>query len=65
MTSSGKKEAEPEVYNDAEEVSARRDAALLRALSTPHKKQSDMKKRGPLSPRRGSGEKTDKGDKGE
>lgn len=26
------------------EIAARRDAALLRALSTPHKKQADMKK---------------------
>lgn len=26
-----------------EEVAHRRDAALLRALSTPHKKQADMK----------------------
>ena len=27
----------------ASEIEARRDAALLRALSTPHKKQADMK----------------------
>lgn len=29
-------------YSD-EEIGKRRDAALLRALSTPHKKQADMK----------------------
>ena len=28
---------------DNEEVARRRDAALLRALSTPHKRQSEMK----------------------
>lgn len=28
---------------DEDEIAARRDAALLRALSTPHKKQADMK----------------------
>jgi hypothetical protein len=28
---------------DDEETARRRDAALLRALSTPHKKQADLK----------------------
>ena len=28
---------------DEEEIARRRDEALLRALSTPHKKQSEMK----------------------
>jgi hypothetical protein len=34
-----------------EEIERRRDAALLRALSTPHKRQKDMKigKRSPKS----------------
>jgi hypothetical protein len=31
-----------EAYSE-EETAARRDAALLRALSTPHKKQSELK----------------------
>ena len=35
-------ETDSERYSD-EEAAKRRDAALLRALSTPHKKQVDMK----------------------
>jgi hypothetical protein len=54
-----------ESYDDAE-ITRRSEAALLRALSTPHKKQSEMKvggprhqpKREPESSRRGSDEKT-------
>jgi hypothetical protein len=35
-------EAAPESLNE-DDVERRRDAALLRALSTPHKRQSEMK----------------------
>jgi hypothetical protein len=60
------KSREPE--SGPEEIAARRDAALLRALSTPHKKQADMKKgkRGsaPADPRRGLSEEADKSDQG-
>jgi hypothetical protein len=32
-----------EEKNTGDEIAARRDAALLRALSTPHKRQKEMK----------------------
>jgi hypothetical protein len=38
------KKSHPEkAFEDDEEIAARRDAALLRALSTPHKRHSEMK----------------------
>jgi hypothetical protein len=52
----------PNAEIDETEVNRRRDAALLRALSTPHKRQKEMKigkhssvktERGPEDPRRG------------
>jgi hypothetical protein len=35
---------EKETARSDSEIEKRRDTALLRALSTPHKKQADMKK---------------------
>jgi len=47
---------------DENEIARRRDAALLKALSTPHKKQADMRvgKRGTERRARASGPKSGK-----
>jgi hypothetical protein len=42
----------PDEARSEDEIERRRDAALLRALSTPHKKQSEMKIGGRLSKKR-------------
>jgi len=60
------KETAQDECRSEDEIARRRDAALLRALSTPHKRQAEMKvgktKREPgePSPRRMSHEKSNK-----
>ena len=44
-----------EIERDEEKIPQRRDAALLRALSTPHKRQKEMK----LGKKRGESERKD------